>query len=141
MNLSHWADGAWADGSWVAASWGEGVPVVLAEEPQASNWQSPYFHKKRLSKDELDDLIRQQRIALGILPPDLPGQAIAEPEDIAEEVTAAVQDVVKMVDIKIDRQRIYRAAYLEAGIAIDEYRELTRAHTKRKRTAAFLLLH
>ena len=140
MILTGWVDNAWADGSWVDAAWGVSHAVVVeVEQEQASNWQS-YRHKKRLSKEELDDLIRQQRIALGILPPDLPGQAIAEPEDIAEEVTAAVQNVVKMADIKIDHRSIYKAAYLEAEVAIEEYRELTRAR-KRQRTAAFLLLH
>jgi len=114
--------------------------IPAAEEQQASNWQSAYKHKKRLSKEELDELIRLQRIQLGILPPNLPGQAIAEPDDIAEEVTAAVQDVVKMAEIKIDRKRIYKAAYLEAEYAIEEYKALTTAR-RRRRTAAMLLLH
>ena len=132
-------------GSW-GTSWGVSwtravqVPSVVTEAPSASNWQG-YRHKKRLTDEELAELVRQQRIELGILPPDLPGQAVAEPAEIAEEVTAAVQDVVANAEMKIDKRRIYRAAYLEAEYAIAEYRDLTRRHKRRKRAAMLMLLH
>ena len=117
------------------------VAAPESTEPEASNWGNAHKAPKSLSKKQLDELIKQQRIALGILPPDLPGQAIAEPEDIADEVAAAVNNVTQMAGIKIDQKRIYKAAYLEAELAIAEYRQLTHEHRKRKHSAALLLMH
>ena len=111
-------------------------PAPVADStPFASNWQG-YTHPKRLSKEELQELVRKQRIALGILPPDLPGQAIAPVADIAKEVAASVNDQIVMADIPIDYHEIYKAAYLEAEIAIHEYKRL-----KRRRKIAMTLLH
>lgn len=45
-----------------------------------------------------------------------------------------------MADIKIDKKRIYKAAYLEAELAIIEYRKI-KTIDNRRRSAALLLLH
>ena len=117
---------------------GEAQQAEPAAEEQASNWGT--HHRRifnRLSDDELATIVREQRIALGILQPDLPGQAIGEPEEIAREVAAAVNDQAVMADAPLDYETIYRAAYLEAEYAIAEYGRLKR----RRRAAISLLLH
>ena len=128
----------------VTLGFGSGAPVVppVVVAPVTESPVAYWRHRpsKRLTEEELLELIRQQRIELGILPPDLPGQAIAEPEDIAEEVAAAVNNQVQMMEHPIDYKSIYRAAYLEAEIAIAEYRDLNRKR-KRKRAVALMLLH
>ena len=139
MNLGCWANGAWANGSWVPESWGLTVHAVLVQDYPVAYWRT--HKKKRLTKEELAELVRQQRIELGILPPDLPGQAIAEPQDIVEEVAAAVNNVVQMYEMKVDYSTIYKAAYLEAELAIAEYRKEKTKQRKRKHAAALLLMH
>lgn len=112
-----------------------GAPTGLVEEPVVAYWRTK--KEKRLTEEELRELIRQQRIALGILPPDIKNLPLPEAEDVANEVAAAVNDVVAMSDFPIDYKTIYRQAYLEAEHAIAEYRKAKR----KRKAAAFMLLH
>lgn len=114
---------------------GEAAPVVVVTTEQASNWQ--VTHRRRLTEEELREFIRAERIRLGILPPNLPGQDIGEPAEIAEEVAQAVHDQVVMAQLPIDYETIYREAYLEAEHAIAEYRKAKR----KRRIVTSMLLH
>ena len=105
---------------------------------RASNWQSAREDAagKRFSRDELDEAITRQRIALGILT--MPGQAVDAPEDIAVAVADAVHNETVMAGPPIDYETIYRAAFMEAERAIAEYL-IDRRKRRNKRTAALLL--
>ncbi len=93
-----------------------------------------------LSDEEIRELIRQRQIATGVIPPDLPEWRKVPPQEVAqvaEEIAQAVEEVLVREDIPIDQKAIYRASYLEAEVAIVEYRKLKR----RRRAALALLLH
>ena len=137
-----WKSGVWAPTVWASGVWYEpGAAAVVTPEPvRGWHWRHKPG-KKRLTKEELLEAIRQQRIEMGILPPDpVAPQAIPEPAQIAEEVAAAVNDQVVMADLSIDYQRIYKLAFMEAETAIAEYRQAKELRRRKVRRAVGLLM-
>jgi len=125
------ADVLWSDAS-IDFSMTE-TCVTTADTGGGSNWQvAP--RKKRLSQEELLELIRQQRIELGILPPDpLAPQPLPEAETVAVEVAEAINNRVQMGEQEINYAEIYRLAFYEAEVAIAEYRKEKDARKRKVR--------
>lgn len=140
MSATSFFGGAYFGGEFFNSS--PPVPPAPDSSGGGFNWQVPR-PRKSLSNEELMELIRQQRIEMGIIPPDQTAQPVPEAAQVAEEVAAAMNDRIQMSDtIDIDYGTIYRAAFLEAETAIAEYRKEKTAHKKRiRRAATTLLLH
>lgn len=103
------------------------------------NWQLPKA-RRRFSREEMLALITEQRIQLGILQPDLPGQDVPTAQAIAEEVTEAMMNRIKMAELPIDESYIYDLALYEARYAIEHYKG-AKALRRRKIAAATMLFH
>ena len=102
-----------------AHSWGAGAPVppAVITVDQASNWQANYW--KRRSKKELDEQIRQQRIALGIVEDDVEIAKLLHEQERRTEAEA-----VQAIQSALDAARLAesRAEYAD-GLWLMEYHQ------------------
>lgn len=135
-----WKGGFWSPNFWVSRFW--------FEQDQASNWQADYWrHRTKAQRKKDDD---EERIRLGILPPEERIEADAAIRDVVDasvDLAMGRMDAPEALLVKMEaRQRyedIYRQAYEEAYIA-DIVSELWMADMKRamrRRKAVLLLLH
>lgn len=89
-----WKAGVWATTVWANGVWREGEPPaqqVVVTEDQASNWQS--YRKalpKTRSRKQIEEDIRKERIALGILVDDTLSREVFERAE--QEALRAVQE-------------------------------------------------
>lgn len=101
-----WAVGAWAEGAWEGTAWAQ---VSVAQPDQISGGWEQVTYKRR----KTDDDVRQERIRLGIFPPDqptpviLPKQVQPERELTKAEINAIKARVQNELDLEI-------ALYLKA---------------------------
>lgn len=118
---------------------------------QASNWQANYWkdnpwkHGKK-SKDQ----IKEERIRLGILPPELrevADEAVRDATAASVELAAGrageQEALLQSLEAREAYENAYRKAYQEAYIAevvAEHWREDMKRQTRRRK-AAMLLLH
>lgn len=113
----------------------------------ASNWQADYW--KRKSKKERDEDELEERIRLGILPPEARQTAIAavvEADQAARQMVAgeisAPEALLQAMEAREAYENAYREVYKEAYIAevvANLWREDMKRITRRRKAIALLL--
>lgn len=122
------------------------APITVVEE-QASNWQANYWKHKTKKQRELE--IREERIRLGILPPELARQAkkaIAQALQASVEATAGSPDpgrnVLAAMEAREKYDDAYRKVYKDAYVGqIIEFWKRDIKREQHRRTLVTLLLH
>ena len=126
---------------------GTAAPAVVVSD-QPSNWQADYWKRKSKKQHEEDEL--EERIRLGILPPEARKQAleaVVEADQASRQLASgeinAQTAILAGMEAREAYENTYRAVYKEAYIAsvvAGLWREDMK-RIQRRRKAIALLLH
>lgn len=122
-----------------------------ARTDQPSNWQADYWkHPKSRTRKEREEDEREERILLGILPPELrieADQAIRDADEAQRELAAGRVEASNALGVAMQARETYENAYKQAyreayiaAVVAEHWKEDMRRITWRRK-AAILLLH
>ena len=127
---------------------GSVAPVVVVTPDSPSNWQADYWKSRSKKEREEDEL--EERIRLGILPPQEREEALSAvleadhaSRQLAAGQIAAGEALLAAMEAREAYENAYRAAYQEAYIAsvVAEHWKEDMKRITRRRKAIALLLH
>lgn len=102
-----WKAGVWATTVWADGVWREGEPPAqpdpVVQEEQASNWQS--YRPRTRTRKQIEEDIRKERVALGILPDDTVSREAFERAET--EALRAVQEARdREIKLRLEQSRL-----------------------------------
>ena len=126
---------------------GSVAPVVVVTPDSPSNWQADYWKRKSKKEREEDEL--EERIKLGILPPEERADALAavvEADQASRQLAAgelaAPDALLAAMEAREAYENAYRSVYREAYVAsvvADLWKEDMKRITRRRKAIALLL--
>lgn len=146
-NLAYQVTGFAYQGAGLFAYQGSVDAPPPTPDDQASNWQADYWKRKSKKEQEEDEL--EERIRLGILPPEAKETALAavvEADQAARQMAAGELSqsdaLLRAMEAREVYENAYREVYKEAYIAevvANLWREDMKRITRRRKAIALLL--